>query len=283
MAGSELVNAMRSSQLSDGTITIELPDNPVRAPHRRSSTETPTSEGLPMGAGMMLRPPTPVLTEPPASPSEFFDPLRGEAPPVSRISLGVPQSVEITRPPIGDVTGLADFLGATDATFILVHLGCSFTPAAGHRFVRATLRLAIGREDGMAEPAPVAWSMEPRCLPQVTELSRTQKLDASLKVLSVSVGQEQHSTRTRCVIRAYNELQSDPRWEFRRMKGAEIVGTQRLIVVVSTTMRAIVRITLTAELQRGRLPMRRRRNMLAVGRVHDLRPPMSPRNYPPPD
>jgi hypothetical protein len=279
MAGWELVGALRSSPLSDGVIAVELPDNPVLAPRRvRSGTITETSDGIPIYAAMLARS-TPVLTEPPLGPWGHIDFFHGEAPSVSRISLGVPQSVELTHAPVGDVTGLSDFLGATDAIFILVHLGCSFMPAAGQRFVRASLRLAIRREDGMAERAPVAWSMEPRCLPQVTELSRTQKVDASLKVFSVSVGQEQRSTRARCLIRAYNELQSDPRWEFRRTKGAEIVGTQRLIVVVSTTVRAIVRITLTAELQRGRLPMRRRR-MLAVGRVHDLWPPMHPRTDP---
>jgi len=77
--------------------------------------------------------------------------------------------------------------------------------------------------------------MEPHCLPHVTELSRTQKVDASVKFASISVGEERQSTRTqstrtKCLVRAFNEL------------------------------------------QRGRLPLRRRRTLLVVERQFGLRP-----------
>jgi hypothetical protein len=164
----------------------------------------------------------------------------------------VPQLVQLRNVPASDVSGLDHFLNTTETKYFLIHLACSFDPIAGEHFSRASLEVSLEREDHATEPAPVAWSMEPRCLPQITELSRTQKIDASAKLVGLSLGQERRSTRTECLVRAFNELQSNPRWDFRHTKGAALVGTQRLIMVVQSPVRAIGSAVLKARTRRRR-------------------------------
>ena len=94
--------------------------------------------------------------------------------------------------------------------------------------------------------------MQPRCLAQVTDLSRTQKIGADLKVIDFSASHEKATTKTRCVIRAFNELQSNPRWDFGPTNGDELVGTQRLVLVTQTMGAAVGEVSLTARARRGR-------------------------------
>jgi hypothetical protein len=96
------------------------------------------------------------------------------AEPRSSISLGYPQCVELKRVPVGEASGLASVLGAGEATFFLVHLACSFAAAARERFVRASLSITLVPSETTAASQPVAWSMQPLCLPQVTELARAE-------------------------------------------------------------------------------------------------------------
>jgi hypothetical protein len=151
---------------------------------------------------------------------------------------------------------------------VLVHLACSFDPRGGEQVSSATVAVELARVDREPDPAPLAWSMEPRCLPQVTELSRTQKLDASLKVVGFSVGTEHRSTRTACVVQAFNELQPNPRWEFRKARGVTIQGTQRLVMVVQSGAPALALISLSANVRRGGLlRMRRSYSLEEKGRI----------------
>jgi hypothetical protein len=193
--------------------------------------------------------------------------------PKSSIALGYPQCVELKRVPVGEASGLASFLGATEATFFLVHLACSFAAVARERFVRASLSITLEPSEPAAASQPVAWSMQPLCLPQVTELARGQKVGANFKFASVELSEESRSTRTACLIRAYNELTSDPRWEFRGRRHAELDGTQRLTMVVSTPTGASAQVTLAAHLQRpGRVPFLRRVSVLNEDNKFTLRP-----------
>jgi len=253
------LNRLRVVAAGKESLFVELPEIPLRGPYR-----PPDFRGV-------AAPEVPPSFDPYPTFDEIIAESQGKPPAVSRISLGVVQAVELTSAPAEDSGGLVHFIGRTgDSRYFLVHLACSFAPAPGERFVRAALGVRLSREDQAAEPAPIAWSIEPRCLPYVTELARTQKVDASVKLASVSVGAEQKSTRTRCLIRAFNELQPDPRWEFQRARGADIVGTQRLIMVVQTPSRAVGKVSLSAQLRRSFLPLWRRPTPRAVERRFGL-------------
>ncbi len=166
------------------------------------------------------------------------------------------------------VSGLDHFLAATDNAYFLVHVACSFDPIEKERFVRATLAITLTRRDETVELPPLAWSMEPRCLPHITELSRSQKIDGSLKLLGVSVAREKRSQQTECLVQAFNELQANPRWDFRHADGAPIIGTQRLIMVVQTPAPTLGSVALTAELHRRRRPNRDERTITVDDTFH---------------
>jgi hypothetical protein len=224
-----MLNAIRVKKQADGEIAVELPDDPLYPPS-----------------------PPEVIGIFPAPPQGPFSDEEGI------VTLGVPQAVELASAPSGDSTGLMHFLEIPETMhYFLVYLACSFHRAARWgRLLNASLKVTLTREDGIPEPTPLAWSMEPICLPHITELSRSQRIDASFKVISASVGREQKSTETRCLVRAFNELQPDPRWEFRPTKDVEILGTQRLMMVVQTPERFVNgEISLTAQLQSRRRSM----------------------------
>jgi hypothetical protein len=213
--------SIRLKKLVSGEITVELPVDPLAM----EST---------LGLG-----------KPPRDPSRL-------------ITLGVPRAAELTGVLPNDFAGLTHFLEMPGKMrYFVVHLACSFDAGGQGRFLQASLGVSLSCPDEAIEAPPLAWSMEPICLPHVTELSRTQRIDASFKVISASVGREQKSAKTRCLVRAFNELQSDPRWEFRPAKYAEIAGTQRQIMVVQTSGRlAIGRVSLTAQFRRQKLIFR---------------------------
>jgi hypothetical protein len=119
----------------------------------------------------------------------------------------------------------------------------------GDRFVQAAVQVTLTSSEW---PEPVAWSMQPLCLAHVTDLSRSQKIGTDLKVFNVSASREKTTTKTRCVIRAFNELQPDPRWDFGPTNGDELVGTQRLILVARTMGKTVGKVSLTARVRRGR-------------------------------
>jgi hypothetical protein len=250
-----MLNTIGLTLDADGA-TVDLPEHPLRAAH------------LPPDRLAIALPNIPVLTAP--RPERIEDVLGLEPPSESRISLGVPQSVGLTSAPSGDTGGLTQFLGATGASYFLVHLACSFDPIPGEHFIGASLAIQLIRKDDVPEPSPMAWSMEPRCLPHVTELSRTQRIDASWKLVGVSLAHEQQSTQTECLVRAFNELQANPRWDFRHAKGAPIVGTQRLIMVAQTAGPAVASVALTAKLRHRGL-LRRERALVAGPRQFELR------------
>jgi hypothetical protein len=154
----------------------------------------------------------------------------------SKAYLGVPQAVAITHADAGGSDeGLALFLrGSADSCFHVVHLACSFHPADRERILDASLRVSLTGRDTESDQRPIAWSLSPLCLPQITELRRTQRISASLKLLGIGSDQEVRTTKTDCVVQAFNELRPDPGWQFRGTRETPLRGTQRLLLVVKS-------------------------------------------------
>lgn len=179
------------------------------------------------------------------------------------ISLGQPVSVPVTLESVADDAELRQFLTAHRAEFkfYLVHLACTFRPAAGEKFANAWLEVKLAREDSTPEPLPIAWSMEPHRLEKAVEFSRTVKLGASLKLAGLvtgpeaSVEEQKKWTDAEIFLEALNELQSDPVWEFTMTKSTEIRGLHRLAMVVRVPREAPAQghVSLSASVQRKRL------------------------------
>lgn len=275
-ADAELLNTIRLSRQREGQITVELPEEALRGPRPKPGTGAfnigaaqagsvanvgadpsialPELSWRPRSLSRGLRALVAVLAAVPLALLAVVRWLLAKlAPPIeSTMSLGFPQAIELP-PSAGAAHGLELFAGGPTA-YHLVHLACSFEPRRRERFVRASLAIELKREDGLEDPPPIAWSMEPQCLAHVTELSRTQKVDASFKFLSVSLGGEMKSQRTECRIQAFNELQPNPRWEFRQSRGAQIRGTQRLVLVVQAPAPTRAMVSLVADVRGRGLP-----------------------------
>jgi hypothetical protein len=118
----------------------------------------------------------------------------------------------------------------------LGHLTCTFRPANDETFTECWVGLDLVRADGVDEPAPIAWSMQPQRLDEPVEISTTIGLGASLKLPPVDIGPtlERTSTRTHreVYLQAYDEQESTPCWELYRTQSVPLRGMQRLLVVV---------------------------------------------------
>lgn len=122
----------------------------------------------------------------------------------------------------------------TVADFFLVQVTCSFRPENDEPFAKAVLRITLSASHPEAA-APIAWSMKPDRLTTPTTLSRTVKLDGSLKVFGVGLGAGLEQSREQpdeIFVEAFFEGLSNPTWEVTRTSNAEISGLQRFILVV---------------------------------------------------
>ena len=243
-------NRIRIGGRSETEITVELPDEPLGGPFFSAASWAEAVASVPAAAPLYA--PRATWATIPLWPVAILRRLATWTwrvlvpPPATWISLGVPQAIALTSPRLADDDDLRHFFVEGGASYFLVHLACSFNPGRGERISNASVAIALSRIDGEREPAAVAWSMEPLCLAHVTELSRSQKIDAKLKIIGVSLGAEQRSTRTECLVQAFNELQPDPRWEFRHASGVPLRGTQRLIMVVQAQAPTLASVTLVS-------------------------------------
>jgi hypothetical protein len=153
-------------------------------------------------------------------------------------SLGVPCVV-----PLKDSSSITDaelrrFLraSANEFCFFLVHLACSFQSADDEPFTKAWVRALLGRADGAKGDRPIAWSMQPDVLYHQVEVTRTAKFSAELKLAAAKIGPSLQSVEKKekkeVFLQAFNELESNPLWEFQRTSTASIRGKQRLVLVV---------------------------------------------------
>ncbi|GAA4070226.1 hypothetical protein [Nonomuraea soli] len=138
--------------------------------------------------------------------------------------------------------------------FHLVHLGCSFLPEPGARFAQAWLTVRLARADGVPEPVPIAWSLDPLRSERPVEQTTTVKIGAKA-VLEAGVEVSTTGSRTEVFLTAYGLQEDTCTWEFTRTAREEIRGGQRLALVARTPGRALAvgEVELRATLVRRRL------------------------------
>jgi hypothetical protein len=151
-----------------------------------------------------------------------------------RLSVGGPFPVPLDDGSVDpDDHELRNFINHEAAThaYWLVRLACTFQAESDEPFVRAWLNLKLARDDGKAEPEPVAWSMTPFALLQLRDSPWTIKVGASAKILNAET--EWHpGAKAQAAVLAIGELEATPGWEFARTDAAPLSGTQRLAFVL---------------------------------------------------
>jgi hypothetical protein len=180
------------------------------------------------------------------------DPVRGA------VSLGLPVVQTINDELVGDDAALRSFLASEGSAwrFHLVHLACSFTPGGDASFGQALLTVRLTRDDGVAEPPPIAWSLTPQRAERAVERSRTVKIGAKL-VLEMAVEMQTSGQHNEVFVESYGLQEPTCSWKFTRTSLDEISGTQRLALVARTPSDCLVTgtVDLRATLARRRLGM----------------------------
>jgi hypothetical protein len=136
-----------------------------------------------------------------------------------------------------------DFLdGRPESSFWLLALTCSFRALADEPIETAWLQVQLMATTPPGAADPLAWSMEPLSLTDPVQVSRSAKLDATLKLRSdtipieigPSVGRESTETYARRIpfVEAHSEGTARPSWIFTRTEVTEVRGVHRLRAVV---------------------------------------------------
>ena len=145
--------------------------------------------------------------------------------------------------------------------FVLVPFRVTFRPHQGEEFFQAWFQVELEREDGLASPPVIAWSMTPLKETEIANTTRTVGLRPKLKIASVvelepgSAEEQTTFERSDAVVLGYYEGQSTPAWEFRRGRSRAIEGVARLALIVRVPQdsRGRVKVSADVTVQRERL------------------------------
>jgi hypothetical protein len=169
------------------------------------------------------------------------DPRRVPGELLGRISIGRPACIRLDLANV-DQDAQVFLAGKPGSTFWLLAISCSFRAVEKEPMETAWLQVSLSTVNPDGAAAPVAWSMEPTILDDAVQVTRTTKLDASLKLASDHVPIDIGPSSGREITRAYTERRpflealhegtERPAWVFTRTPVTEIRGLHRLRTVV---------------------------------------------------
>lgn len=136
-----------------------------------------------------------------------------------------------------------DFLdGRPESSFWLLALSCSFLAIADEPIETAWLQVQLMATTPPGATDPIAWSMEPLALTDPVQVSRSARLDATLKlrseVMPIEVGPSLSRSSSETYVHrapfveAHSEGTARPSWVFTRTEVTEVRGVHRLRAVV---------------------------------------------------
>ncbi len=171
------------------------------------------------------------------------------APVTGQVFLGGPVSVPVTPDYVAEDPDLRAFVEreAEHSVYHLVHLSVSFRSGPGlPRLHTSSVELRLSSPSKVR--APVAWSMSPLRVSDVSQTERTFSLGPELKFQDVEMtvgGYEASTSRTRAVpfLLGVRELREDPGWEFTRTRTMSLDGSHRLVLVVRSDRNAPTGVT----------------------------------------
>lgn len=159
----------------------------------------------------------------------------------------------------GDAQAFVAAFGAT-SRFCVVDVACSFRPHTDERFFSAWLQVSMSRADQQADPAPIAWSMEPLQALDLVEISRTVRLGPNLKFLSAGeVDWDKKYTKNEYFIEGLYLLKENPAWEFHQTSASQIRGSHllRFVAQLPIGVSVVGQLGLGAELERRKFGINR--------------------------
>jgi hypothetical protein len=173
--------------------------------------------------------------------------------------------IEITTPMVTALTtqlaaadaGLAAFWKAESGRFHYdyVTFRATFMPLERAQFERAWIEVQLSAQRG--REAPIAYSLAPDRIADVTQLTHKAKVGARLQFLSGEMGAEEGKEAREYVLRAWREHTASPYWELSRTDTTPLVGTFPLHLIVRSPVesRATGCISVRAVIERRTLWM----------------------------
>jgi hypothetical protein len=162
------------------------------------------------------------------------------------VSLGVPQSFELTPGKVAPDDELKNFLNNESATtrFDLVRFICSFTPTNASRVVEAWFQISLSHLANDGPGQPIAWSMAPQKLTEKTQVTRTVKIGGSLKLFDAGIDTGgvvvTNGVIEKPFLIARKEASSTPEWYFKELENVRLDGNYELTMVVKNPGKARV-------------------------------------------
>jgi hypothetical protein len=148
--------------------------------------------------------------------------------------------VEITTPLMTPLTSklaapdneLAAFWKAESGRFKYDYITfrTTFMPTERSRFERAWIEIQLDSEKG--NEGPIAWSLAPDQIVDITKLTSTAKIGGKFQLLKAEMGAEVGKEAKEYVLRAWREHTSAPFWELTRTDTTILAGTFRLHLIV---------------------------------------------------
>jgi hypothetical protein len=166
-----------------------------------------------------------------------------------KASLGTPVVLVLTTATTDDDRRLRDQIAQeTGAIFANLQLACSFHPSAAWSFGSARLTVVLGRADGRAAPAPIAYSLRPLSERDGAGRENTVDIGADLKFVSAKLGEK--STRGGEVfVRGYGLQESTSYWQFTPTRDHPLEGSYWLWLIAKAPLETDMAVTSSLSVQ----------------------------------
>jgi hypothetical protein len=152
----------------------------------------------------------------------------------SSIELTKPFVTPLTKNLLADDKELAAFWAAEKSRYRYdyVTFRCNFEASERHPFEKAWVEVVLAPDE--PDVGPIAWSMAPDEIADVTEFTEKGALSADLKLVKSQRAVEVKEEVKSYFLRARREHTAKPYWEFCATDQSDLTGTFRLHLVTRT-------------------------------------------------
>ncbi len=155
------------------------------------------------------------------------------APVKGPISLGGPDWQPLTEESLAyEPEALSFVRGQPDSRFYRVELAITFAPQEGEPIERFWVRTALAATGATSGRPPIAWSMKPDKVEDLTTTQKKLSFGPQLEILNLGFELGTSRVRKEIALEARYLRQSSPQWVMWRTGSSSITGSQLFLLVV---------------------------------------------------
>ena len=158
----------------------------------------------------------------------------GSVPLSAFIEITQPLVTPITKKLVGDDPELEAFWAAERGKFRYdyVTFRCTLIPASGAPFEKAWIEVSLA--PNAAVQGPIAYSMAPEAVIDVTTTSDSAEIAGDLKFVKSKIGSKTEVEAKSYFLRAWRERTAAPYWELQKTDSTDLKGTFKFHLVTRT-------------------------------------------------